>query len=170
MCPPGTNPVYATGRQRNRSIRSGSATTEITLNIDAGAFDQVASHTGQQGQDLPILILRREGRLDPLPASTILRSSRSWHAGRSSVCCGRRSVVGRRPRSRNPVPAGISAGRERIRPASGLALCGRPHRERAKLAQRRAVFVPWPWALNIDGEGALFSVTPAGVACPRRRR
>ena len=42
---------------------------KITLNIDAGALNQVASHTGQQGQDLPILILRREGRLDPLPAS-----------------------------------------------------------------------------------------------------
>ncbi len=42
---------------------------KITLNIDAGALNQVESHTGQQGQDLPILILRREGRLDPLPAS-----------------------------------------------------------------------------------------------------
>ena len=42
---------------------------KITLNIDAGALNQVAGHTGQQGQDLPILILRREGRLDPLPPS-----------------------------------------------------------------------------------------------------
>lgn len=42
---------------------------KITLNIDAGALNQVAGHTGQQAQDLPILILRREGRLDPLPPS-----------------------------------------------------------------------------------------------------
>ena len=41
----------------------------MTLNIDAGAFDQVAGHTGQQGQDLPVLILRREGQLAPLPVS-----------------------------------------------------------------------------------------------------
>lgn len=41
----------------------------MTLNIDAGAFDQVAGHTGQQGQELPVLILRREGRLAPLPVS-----------------------------------------------------------------------------------------------------
>lgn len=41
----------------------------MTLNIDAGAFDQVAGHTGQQGQDLPVLILRREGQLTPLPVS-----------------------------------------------------------------------------------------------------
>ena len=42
---------------------------KITLNIDAGAFNQVAAHTGQQGQDLPVLILRREGQLAPLPVS-----------------------------------------------------------------------------------------------------
>ncbi|GAB5415733.1 MAG: TIGR03759 family integrating conjugative element protein [Congregibacter sp.] len=42
---------------------------KITLNIDAGALNQVAGDTGQQGLDLPILVLRREGRLTPMPAS-----------------------------------------------------------------------------------------------------
>ena len=42
---------------------------KITLNIDAGALSQVADHTGQQRKDLPILILRREGRLASLPIS-----------------------------------------------------------------------------------------------------
>ena len=41
----------------------------MTLNIDAGAFDHVAGHTGQQGQELPVLILRRDGQLAPLPVS-----------------------------------------------------------------------------------------------------
>jgi integrating conjugative element protein (TIGR03759 family) len=41
----------------------------ITLNIDAGALNQVAGQTGQLGQDLPVLILRREGQLSPLPVS-----------------------------------------------------------------------------------------------------
>ena len=42
---------------------------KITLNIDAGALGKVSVHTDQQGQDLPVLIMRREGRLDPLPIS-----------------------------------------------------------------------------------------------------
>lgn len=42
---------------------------KITLNIDAGALNRVADHTGQQGKELPILILRREGRLAALPIS-----------------------------------------------------------------------------------------------------
>ena len=41
----------------------------ITLNIDAGALQQVAGHTGQQKRDLPILILRRGDRLIPLSPS-----------------------------------------------------------------------------------------------------
>ena len=41
----------------------------ITLNIDAGALDQITTHLGRQGQDLPVLILRRGGQLMPLPVS-----------------------------------------------------------------------------------------------------
>jgi integrating conjugative element protein (TIGR03759 family) len=42
---------------------------KVTLNIDAGARDRVAAHTGQQGQKLPILVLRRGDQLTPLPVS-----------------------------------------------------------------------------------------------------
>ena len=42
---------------------------KITLNIDAGALGKVSAHTGLQGQDLPVLILRRDDRLMPLPLS-----------------------------------------------------------------------------------------------------
>ena len=42
---------------------------KITLNIDAGALGKVSAHTGLQGQDLPVLILRRDDRLMPLPVS-----------------------------------------------------------------------------------------------------
>jgi len=42
---------------------------KITLNIDAGAFDRVSTHTGQQGQELPVLVRRRGDRLTPLPVS-----------------------------------------------------------------------------------------------------
>ena len=42
---------------------------KITLNIDAGALGKVTAHTGLQGQDLPVLILRRDDRLTPLPVS-----------------------------------------------------------------------------------------------------
>lgn len=42
---------------------------KLTLNIDAGALDKVSSHTGQQGQALPLLILRRNHQLTPLSVS-----------------------------------------------------------------------------------------------------
>lgn len=42
---------------------------KITLNIDAGALEKVSAYTGQPEQDLPMLILRREDRLTPLPVS-----------------------------------------------------------------------------------------------------
>ena len=42
---------------------------QITLNIDAGALDKVLLHTGQQEQDLPVLLLRRGDRLTPVPLS-----------------------------------------------------------------------------------------------------
>jgi len=41
---------------------------KVTLNIDAGARDKVAAHTGQQGRDLPLLVLRRGDLFTPLPA------------------------------------------------------------------------------------------------------
>jgi len=41
---------------------------KVTLNIDAGARDRVAAHTGQQGRKLPVLVLRRGDQLTPLPA------------------------------------------------------------------------------------------------------
>jgi len=41
---------------------------KVTLNIDAGARDKVTAHTGQQGQDLPLLVLRRGDLFTPLPA------------------------------------------------------------------------------------------------------
>ena len=41
---------------------------KMTLNIDAGALSQVTTYTGQQGQQLPVLVVRREGQLAPLPA------------------------------------------------------------------------------------------------------
>jgi integrating conjugative element protein (TIGR03759 family) len=42
---------------------------KITLNIDAGALGKVSAHTGVQGHDLPVLILRRDDHLMPLPLS-----------------------------------------------------------------------------------------------------
>jgi integrating conjugative element protein (TIGR03759 family) len=40
---------------------------KVTLNVDAGARDRVAAHTGQQGQKLPVLVLRRGDQFTPLP-------------------------------------------------------------------------------------------------------
>ena len=40
---------------------------KVTLNVDAGARDRVAAHTGQDGQALPVLVLRRGGQFTPLP-------------------------------------------------------------------------------------------------------
>lgn len=42
---------------------------KITLNIDAGALDQVTAHTGLSHHPMPTLILRRDDRLRPLPVS-----------------------------------------------------------------------------------------------------
>jgi integrating conjugative element protein (TIGR03759 family) len=41
---------------------------KVTLNIDAGARDRVAAHTGQQKQALPVVVLRRGDQFTPLPA------------------------------------------------------------------------------------------------------
>jgi integrating conjugative element protein (TIGR03759 family) len=41
---------------------------KVTLNVDAGARDRVAAHTGQDGQALPVLVLRRGDQFTPLPA------------------------------------------------------------------------------------------------------
>lgn len=41
---------------------------KVTLNIDAGARDRVAAHTGQQKQALPVVVLRRGDQITPLPA------------------------------------------------------------------------------------------------------
>lgn len=42
---------------------------KITLNRDGGALDKVAANTGLSRPKVPILILRREDRLTPLPVS-----------------------------------------------------------------------------------------------------
>ena len=42
---------------------------KITLNIDAGALGKVSAHAGLQGHDLPVLMLRRDDRLTPMPVS-----------------------------------------------------------------------------------------------------
>lgn len=42
---------------------------KVTLNIDAGAFDKVSTHTGQHRATLPVLVLRRGDQLTPLPIS-----------------------------------------------------------------------------------------------------
>lgn len=41
---------------------------KVTLNVDAGARDRVVPHTGQNGQALPVLVLRRGDQFTPLPA------------------------------------------------------------------------------------------------------
>jgi len=41
---------------------------KVTLNVDAGARDRIVAHTGQNGQALPVLVLRRQGQFTPLPA------------------------------------------------------------------------------------------------------
>ena len=41
---------------------------KMTLNIDGGALGEVTAYTGQQAQQLPLLVVRREGQLAPLPA------------------------------------------------------------------------------------------------------
>lgn len=42
---------------------------KVTLNVDAGARSKVATHTGQLGQKLPMLVLRRGDQITPLPVS-----------------------------------------------------------------------------------------------------
>lgn len=42
---------------------------KITLNVDAGALGQVSGLTPKQDEGLPVLMLRREGQLNPLPVS-----------------------------------------------------------------------------------------------------
>ena len=43
----------------------------ITLNLDAGAFQQVVGHRGQSAPVLPVVILRRAGQLITLPTSQL---------------------------------------------------------------------------------------------------
>ncbi|MBR9910315.1 MAG: TIGR03759 family integrating conjugative element protein [Gammaproteobacteria bacterium] len=42
---------------------------KVTLNIDAGARNRIAAHTGQLGQALPVLVLRQGDQFMPLPVS-----------------------------------------------------------------------------------------------------
>jgi hypothetical protein len=91
-------------------------------------------------------------------------------ASRSIIVCVVGLLCGPMTAQSQPVPVGYQqVAREYGLPPALLYAVALTESGQS-CAQSKEQFRPWPWALNIDGEGALFFVPPAARGMPCRRR